>query len=78
MALALRSPEVISSIIAVDNAPVDMALNDDFTKYIKAMKEIQDANVTRSNEADKILQNYEKVEERFKVAKQMCCAANMA
>lgn len=69
MALALRSPEVISSIIAVDNAPVDMALNDDFTKYIKAMKEIQDANVTRSNEADKILQNYEKVIEWFKVTK---------
>ncbi|KAG6071093.1 hypothetical protein E4U30_008066 [Claviceps sp. LM220 group G6] len=60
MALALRSPELISSIIAVDNAPLDMALNNDFTKYIKAMKEIQDANVTRSNEADKILQNYEK------------------
>lgn len=69
MALALRSPEVISSIIAVDNAPVDMALNGDFTKYIKAMKEIQDANVTRSNEADKILQNYEKVKEWFKVTK---------
>lgn len=61
MTLALRSPELISKIIAVDNAPIDMALNDDFSKYVRAMKNIQDAKITRQSEADEILQKVEEV-----------------
>ncbi|KAG6036732.1 hypothetical protein E4U41_005530 [Claviceps citrina] len=61
MTLALRSPELISNIIAVDNAPLDVALNSDFAKYIRAMKKIQDAKITRQAEADKILQDFEEV-----------------
>ncbi|KAG6014263.1 hypothetical protein E4U43_006749 [Claviceps pusilla] len=64
MTLALRSPELISKIIAVDNAPIDMALNDDFSKYVRAMKNIQDAKITRQAEADEILQ---KVEESLSI-----------
>ncbi|KAG6001750.1 hypothetical protein E4U21_003874, partial [Claviceps maximensis] len=59
MTLALRSPELISNIVAVDNAPVDKALNGDFNKYIRAMKKIEDANINRQAEADKILQECE-------------------
>ncbi|KAG5927813.1 hypothetical protein E4U42_001751 [Claviceps africana] len=61
MTLALRSPELVTNVVAVDNAPVDVALNGDFTKYIKAMKKIEDAKVTRQSEADEILQKFEEV-----------------
>ena len=59
MTLALRSPELVSSVVAVDNAPVDVALNSDFSKYIRGMNQIQEANVTRQAEADVILRGVE-------------------
>lgn len=59
MTLALREPELVANIIAVDNAPVDVTLSRDFAKYVRAMKKINDANVTRQAEADKILSEYE-------------------
>jgi pimeloyl-ACP methyl ester carboxylesterase len=59
MALALRSPDLVSDIVAVDNAPVDVSLSRDFPKYVRAMKKIQEAGVTRQSEADKILSEYE-------------------
>lgn len=59
MALALRSPEMIDNIISVDNAPLDAALLSDFAKYIQGMKKIEEAEVTRQADADKILQHYE-------------------
>lgn len=61
MALALRSPELVADLVAVDNAPIDAILSRDFAKYVQGMKRIQDANVTRQSEADKILEEYEKV-----------------
>ncbi|KHO00896.1 uncharacterized protein MAM_01674 [Metarhizium album ARSEF 1941] len=62
MTLALRSPEMISNVVAVDNAPVDVTLNSHFAKYIRGMKMIQDAEVSRQAEADAILQNFEESE----------------
>lgn len=59
MALALRSPELVADIVAVDNAPVDVTLSRDFAEYVRGMKKINDANVTRQAEADKILSEYE-------------------
>ncbi|KAG8420408.1 hypothetical protein J3459_011095 [Metarhizium acridum] len=59
MTLALRSPEMVSNVVAVDNAPVDVALNGDFAKYIRGMKMIQGAKISRQAEADAILQNFE-------------------
>ncbi|KAF0642393.1 hypothetical protein FPSE5266_20118 [Fusarium pseudograminearum] len=59
MALALRSPDLVSDIVAVDNAPVDVSLSRDFPKYVRAMKKIQEAGVTRQSEADKILSEVE-------------------
>ncbi|KAF5022546.1 hypothetical protein F66182_5379 [Fusarium sp. NRRL 66182] len=60
MALALGSPDLVADIVAVDNAPVDVTLSRDFAEYVRAMKKIQEANVTRQSEADKILSEYEK------------------
>lgn len=61
MALALRSPDLISDLVSVDNAPVDAVLSNDFGGYIQGMKQIDKANITRQKEADDILSNYEKV-----------------
>lgn len=61
MTLALRSPQLINNIISVDNAPLDAALLGDFAKYIRGMKKIEEAEVTRQADADKILQQYEEV-----------------
>ncbi|RFU78667.1 alpha beta fold family [Trichoderma arundinaceum] len=59
MSIALRSPETIARVVAVDNAPVDVSLTRAFASYVRGMKKIQDANVTRQAEADAILQDYE-------------------
>lgn len=61
MALALRSPELVASIVSVDNAPADKVLSRGFAEYVRGMKRIQEANVTRQAEADKILEEYEEV-----------------
>lgn len=61
MVLALQQPKLISALIAVDNAPVDGALSPDFEKYTQAMRSIEAANLTKSSEADQILQRHEKV-----------------
>jgi pimeloyl-ACP methyl ester carboxylesterase len=59
MTLALRSPDLIADIIAVDNAPVDATLGSEFAKYVRGMREIEAAEVQRQSEADKILSKYE-------------------
>lgn len=59
MTLALRTPSLVHDLIAVDNAPVDAALQSDFARYIQGMKRIEEASVTRQAEADKILSDYE-------------------
>jgi hypothetical protein len=61
MAVALSSPNLISDIVAVDNAPVDATLSRDFAEYVRAMKKIEDAQTTRQADADKILQEVEEV-----------------
>ncbi|KAK4110705.1 alpha/beta-hydrolase [Canariomyces notabilis] len=60
LALALKEPELVSNLVAVDNAPVDARLESDFARYIQGMKKIDEAGVTRQAEADKILEDYEK------------------
>jgi len=59
MTLALRSPDMIRDIVSVDNAPIDAALLGSFARYIRGMKKIEQAGVTRQGEADKILEAYE-------------------
>ncbi|KAJ5542419.1 hypothetical protein N7535_004839 [Penicillium sp. DV-2018c] len=59
MAVALRSPETVSALIPVDNAPVNAALASDFPKYVRGMQKIEAEKVTKQSDADKILADYE-------------------
>ncbi len=59
MTLALSSPNLVSDITAVDNAPIDAAIGREFATYVRGMKEIDRKHVTRQVDADKILQAYE-------------------
>ncbi|KAK4171696.1 Alpha/Beta hydrolase protein [Triangularia setosa] len=59
MTLSLTSPNLVSSIISVDNAPVDARLESDFARYIRGMKEIESSSVTKQSQADSILEPYE-------------------
>ncbi len=61
MTLALRTPDVVHNIVAVDNAPIDTAIGGEFAKYIRGMKKIDEADVAKQADADKILIEYEEV-----------------
>jgi pimeloyl-ACP methyl ester carboxylesterase len=61
MSVALRSPETVARVVAVDNAPIDTTLSRTFASYVRGMKKIEEANITRQSEADAILKNYEEV-----------------
>nr|ANM86727.1 putative alpha/beta hydrolase [Cladonia uncialis subsp. uncialis]AUW30990.1 putative alpha/beta hydrolase [Cladonia uncialis subsp. uncialis] len=58
MTVALRSPERVSALVPVDNAPVDASLSSDFPKYIQGMREVDEAGVKKQVEADNVLKNY--------------------
>ncbi|EEH02971.1 abhydrolase domain-containing protein [Histoplasma capsulatum G186AR] len=59
MTVALRCPKLVSSVVAVDNAPISATLGNQFAKYVKGMQEIERANFTKQSDADRILQQYE-------------------
>ncbi|GAP87646.1 putative abhydrolase domain-containing protein [Rosellinia necatrix] len=59
MALALDQPALISDIVSVDNAPLDATLGRSFAGYIRGMRHVEDARVSRLSEADSILAAYE-------------------
>jgi hypothetical protein len=61
MALALGDPDMVRDIVVVDNAPWDAALGSNFPKYIQGMRKIDDADVSRHADADRILEEYENV-----------------
>ncbi|MCJ1309990.1 hypothetical protein MMC25_003651 [Agyrium rufum] len=59
MTVALQSPELISALVPVDNAPIDAALKSDFGKYMQAMRKLEQSNITKQAEADAILAEFE-------------------
>ncbi|KAL3476820.1 Alpha/Beta hydrolase protein [Aspergillus californicus] len=59
MTVALNAPELVSSLIPVDNAPVNAPLRTDFGKYVRGMQHVEAASVSKQSDADKILQDYE-------------------
>ena len=61
MTVALRSPQLLKSLIPVDNAPVDANLKGDFTKYLQGMREIDEKGANKQAEADEVLKKYESV-----------------
>jgi hypothetical protein len=65
MTLALQSPDLVESLVSVDNAPVDVRVTGNFEKYIRGMRKIESSGVSRQREADEILQDYEQVRRRW-------------
>lgn len=61
MTVALRWPGHVSQLVAVDNAPLDAAIASKFAQYIRGMKKVEAAQVTRQADADNILKDYEEV-----------------
>ncbi|GAO45883.1 hypothetical protein G7K_0129-t1 [Saitoella complicata NRRL Y-17804] len=59
MTLALQNPDLVHRLIAVDNAPVNAILSRDFARYVRAMKRIDQAKVSKQSEADEILKEDE-------------------
>ncbi|KAI0398224.1 alpha beta hydrolase fold family [Xylariaceae sp. FL0594] len=59
MTLALDQPSMVADVVSVDNAPVDAVLSRSFATYVRGMREIDAANVSRQSEADAILSSYE-------------------
>lgn len=59
MTIAVAAPDLVHDIVSVDNAPIDAAISGDFAKYVRGMREIEQAGVKRQAEADKILEQYE-------------------
>ncbi len=47
MTLALRSPDLVRDLVAVDNAPVDAAIGNEFARYIYGMRRIDEADVAK-------------------------------
>lgn len=60
MAVALRSPDMVKSMICVDNSPADGKLSSAFPRYVEGMKHVEQANVKTRKEAYQILSQYEK------------------
>jgi len=67
MVLALRSSDSIGALIPVDNAPVDATLKSDFSKFVQGLRDVEDAKVTKSAEADDILRKYEEVSKPIQI-----------
>jgi pimeloyl-ACP methyl ester carboxylesterase len=61
LTLALRSPDLVTNVVAIDNAPVNLPLLEDFPRYVAGMKRVEAACVQTLAEADDILKDYEKV-----------------
>lgn len=59
MVLALRHPQLVKLLVAVDNAPVDATLSSEFPRYVRCMKEIELAQLSKQSEADTMLRSVE-------------------
>lgn len=60
MAVALRQPTLVDRLIVVDNAPIEATLESRFGTYVQAMRRIEEAQVHKQSDADRILTEYEK------------------
>ena len=59
MAVSLRRPALAGKLIVVDNAPVEALLHSNFGNYVRAMRKIEEAEITKKEDADRILQEVE-------------------
>lgn len=72
MTLGLREPKLPGILIAVDNAPVFAPLEKDFLRYIQGMRKIEQLEITKRDEADQIMQSYEKVYHHNSLSGKLC------
>lgn len=56
MLVALRHPELVSRLVAVDISPVAYQHMEEFSGYINAMAELDLSSITRRSEADELLE----------------------
>lgn len=61
MTLALHSPKLVSSVVAVDNCPVNLPVASDFLEYLKGMAQAEKQQVRTHAEADEILRQFDLV-----------------
>ncbi|OGE56236.1 hypothetical protein PENARI_c003G02016 [Penicillium arizonense] len=59
MTLALRYPNLVSKVVAIDNGPIHLPLKSYFPKYLQGMAKAEGAKVKSHLEADAILREYE-------------------
>ncbi|KAK9476382.1 Alpha/Beta hydrolase protein [Lipomyces japonicus] len=60
MAVALRRPDIVDSVIAVDNAPIDAGLGSDIPRYVAALRTIDRIGLPDVKHAFEELGKYEK------------------
>lgn len=72
MTLGLREPKLPGILISVDNAPVLAPLQNDFSRYIQGMRKIEELKILKRDEADQIMQLYEKVYHRNVLLVMLC------
>lgn len=59
MGVSLRRPDLVDSLIPVDNAPVDVRLTSSFYTYVQGMRKVENSNVKSQKEAVEIMEPYE-------------------
>lgn len=61
LTLALHSPKLVSSVVAVDNCPINLPVASDFLKYLESMAEAEQQRVRTHADADEILRQFDLV-----------------
>lgn len=61
LTLALHSPKLVSSVVAIDNCPINLPIGPDFLKYLEGMAKAEQQQVRTHAEADEKLRQYELV-----------------
>jgi hypothetical protein len=65
MTVALQSPESVSALIPVYNAPLNAKLKSYSPKYVQDMQHVEREKVKQQSDANKIREDYEEVWKRL-------------
>ena len=60
--VTLTQPDLPKAVISMENAPISGRLSPTFKQYVKAMKGILDADLTKRKDAEDMLEKYEPVD----------------
>ncbi|KAE8554089.1 hypothetical protein EYB25_002627 [Talaromyces marneffei] len=59
LALSLHAPDLISTVVAIDNCPITLPIPADFQKCIDALAEVNNVRIKTHSEGERILARYE-------------------